>query len=406
MNPALFGDTFREFIVTDAMANKTGTPLEEHWRWNLYQYGTCTIYVVSGCVIVCPLVQKRNYKSKQRQKILIVDGLSLIFCLLRSINLLFAFRQGTVATSCLIFFWATGTVFLLTTLAVFLFILWSTTKLEPMIWHLKNTLAIAMIVVVNVILAVCKEIAFNFSISKDISTLMTNLLLMCSLVNGTVFLTVGICLCGTFKKMTKNRRPSIRLVKDSTKRKTIQTKVVHTDVENFNSMVRKLRFIAFLSFLMFGIYFYTNIKLLIIHNYPDKYVINEIEVFSVELSIRIIEISVTILIFCVGFFSPQHKEAAMQWIRSLSQSRSHEELSTRRTNSVDSGRDTASDGKTRSGTLEACTSEFNNEVIVEMTSITTSKVCEYTYTDIVMSSSLKQDNKYLMVPGSLPQKEL
>lgn len=403
MNPAIFGDTFREFTLTDLQDGRNGTSAQgEAWRWNLYQYGSCTMFVVSGCVVVCPLLQKRNYKSKQRQKILVVDGLSLIFCLLRSINLLFAFKQGTVATACLLFFWAAGTTCLITTLAVFLFILWSTTKLEPMIWHLKNTLVIAVIIVVNVILVSCKEIALHFSISRRIFTLMTSILLCCSLANGIFFLIVGICFCGTFKKMTRNRRPSIRLVKDSTKRKSIQTTVVQTDVENFNSMVRKLRIIALLTFMMFAMNFYTNIKLLLQLNVSGQYNVNEVEFFSLELSVRIIEISFVVLIFCVGFFSPQHKEAAMQWIRSLSQSRSHEELSTRRTYSVDSGRETASDGKARSGTFEACLSETNNEIIAEITPMPASKVCDYTYSDILMSPSLKQDAKYLMVPSSYP----
>lgn len=381
--------------------NKT-LPENELFKWDLYQYGSCAFFVISGCIIVCPLLQKRNYKSKQRQKILVVDGLSLIFCLLRTISMLFAFRQGNVATGCVLFLWAAGTTFLITTLAVFLFILWSTTKLRPMVWHMKNTLVVALIIAVNVILVTCKEIAFSFSSSEGLHLFMVNLLLSSSLVNGTSFLIVGICFCGTFKKMTQNRRPSIRLVKDSHRRKTMQTKVVHTDVENFNSMVRKLRLVAFLTFVMFGFNSYTNIKLFILVNFPEKHHLNDVEIFSIEMSVRITEILIIILIFCVGFFSSQHKEAAMQWIRSLSQSKSHEELSNRYNYSVDSCQDTASDGKVRSGTLEVCNNEYNNDTTDAITIIQESKGCESACTDSLISSSLKQDSNYLMVPSSFP----
>ena len=403
MNAAIYGDTFREFIFNDLLISRNETlPDKELVNWNLYQYGSCTLFVIAGCIVVCPLLQKRNYKSKQRQKILVVDGLSLIFCLIRSISLLFAFRQGNVATACLLFFWSLGTAFLITTLIVFLFILWSTTKLQPMLWHMKNTLVIALVVAVNLILVTCKELAFSFSFSKTICSLMSNLLLSASLINGTCFLVVGICFCGTFKKMTRNRRPSIRLVKDSNKRKNIRTKVVHTDVENFNTMVRKLRLIALLTFIMFGFNFYTNIKLIMSLNSPGKYHFNDIEIFCIEVSIRIMEILIVILIFCVGFLSPQHKEAAKQWIRRLSQSRSHEELSIKRTYSVDSGRETASDGKGRSGTLEACFSECNNEGASVLLPNHESKSYDCVSNDIIVSPSAKQDTNYLMVPNSLP----
>ena len=403
MNPPIYGDTFREFTFVSYPLNRNGTlPNNEVFKWNLYQYGSCAFLVISGCVIVCPLLQKRNYRSKQRQKILIVDGLSLIFCLLRTIAMLFAFRQGNVATACVLFLWAAGTTVLITTLTVFLFILWSTTKLEPMKWHLKNTLAVALIIAVNVILIACKEVAFSFSFSKVVHKFMVNLLLSSSLVNGLSFFIVSICFCGTFKRMTKNRRPSIRLVKDSNKRKTIQTKVVHTDVENFNSMFRKLRLIALLTFMMFGFNSYVNIKLIVLLNFTKKHHLHDMEIFSIEMSMRIIEISIIVLIFCVGFFSPQHKEAAMQWIRSLSQSRSHEDLPHRRTYSVDSCQDTASDVKLRSGTLDGCNNELNNDVTEDIIVIQESKGFESVCTSILISSSLKQDSNYLMVPSSCP----
>ena len=406
MNPPIYGDTFREFVVIDFPMHFNETLNEnELLRWNLYQYGCCTLFVIAGCIVVCPLLQKRNYKSKQRQKILVVDGMSLVFCLLRTISLLFAFGHGNVGTGCVLFLWAAGTAVLITTLAVFLFILWSTTKLEPMLWHIKNTFIIAGIVAVNLILVTCKEVAVSFSFSTTVHTFMTNLLLCSSLVNGASFLIISICFCGTFKKMTRNRRPSIRLVRDSNKRRKIQTKVVHTDVENFNSMVRKLRVIALLTLFLFGFNSYINIKLTILLNFPKTSHLSDVEIFSIEMSVRIMEISIIILIFCVGFFSPQHKEAAMQWIRSLSQSRSHEELSVKRTYSFDSCQDTAFDAKGRSGTLDCYNNDLSNGCSEDVIMMKDPKVSESLCADSLISSSLKQDSNYLMVPNSLSSKE-
>ena len=400
MKPAIYGDTFQEFLFNEYLNHTNKTQTKEGLKWNMYQYGTCAMFVIAGCVIVCPLLQRRNYKSKQRQKILVIDACSLLFCLLRCISLLFSFEQDTIATAIFLLTWSAGTTFLITSLAVFLFILWSTTKLEPMIWHFQNTLAIALIFTVNLVTIVFKELAMLFSYSRNIFTSMTNLLLVSSMVNGVFYLALGLCLCGTFKKMTRNRRPSIRLVKESAKLRFIRTKVVHTDVENFQTMVRKIRVIAVLTFLTFALNFYMNIRMLVFLNYTKQYRLNELEIYALEISARLIEISLTSLIFCIGFFSPQHKEAAKQWIRSWSISRSHEELSTRRTNSVDSGRDTASDAKSRAGTLDVCTTEINSETVADITPSPVSKHADNSSPENV--SLLKQDAKFLMVPSSLP----
>ena len=410
MKPAIYGDTYREFIFVKPLkrGNLTNITISnEEFKWTMYQYGSCTLFVVVGCIVLCPLLQRRNYKSKQRRKILIIDGLSLLFCLIRTVTLLFSYEQNHSATAAILFFWAVGTTFFVTALAVFLFILWSTTKLEPMIWRFRNTLAIAAIVASNLVTTICKELTLSFSYAENIHIWMVNLLLSSSIINDCFYLGLGICFCGTFKKMTRNRRPSIKLVKERAKVRFRQkrTKIVHTDIENFQSMIRKLRLIAFLVFMRFAVDMYINIKIMVTLNSPkNSYNLHDWEIFAVECTLRMIEILIISMIFCVGFFSPQHKEAAKQWIRNLSLTRSHEELSTRRTNSVDSGRDTASDGKLRAETLEMTVNEYMNEGTTENNgnSSATARSLDYALSDFMSASLTKQDAHYLMVPMSLP----
>lgn len=409
MKPAIYGDTYREFILVKPLkrGNLTNITISnEEFKWTMYQYGSCTLFVVLGCIVLCPLLQRRNYKSKQRRKILIIDVLSLLFCLIRTVTLLFSYEQNYAATAVILFFWAVGTTFFVTALAVFLFILWSTTKLEPMIWRFRNTLAIATIVASNLVTTICKELTLSFSYAENIHIWMVNLLLSSSVINDCFYLGLGICFCGTFKKMTRNRRPSIKLVRERAKVRfrQKQIKVVHTDVENFQSMIRKLRLVAFLVFMRFAVDVYINIKMMVTLNSPNSYKLHDWEIFAVECTLRVIEILIISMIFCVGFFSPQHKEAAKQWIRNLSLSRSHEELSTRRTNSVDSGRDTASDGKLRAETLEMTVNDYSNEPTTEnnANSSANARSIDYPFSEFMSASLTKQDAHYLMVPNTLP----
>ena len=409
MNPSLYGDSFFEFFIAlnAKKQNLTITNQEEETViWIVYQYSMCSLFVLAGCIILLPLLQKRNYKSKHRKQILLVDALLLLLCISRAVALLFSCSNNPVGTGFVIFLWAAGSTLLIVSLALFLFILWSTTKLRSIAWKFKNSLALASLLCSHLLTVSLKEVSMFVIESENIRDWTINFLLVLSLVSGFLYFGLGFYCCGTYRQMNQNREPSIRLVRESMSSEMSQMKVVHTDVKNFRNMVQKLRIVALVAFLKFAITFYVNAKLLWIYNSSGDHELYNWEFWGLEIAMRILELVMVMLIFCVGFFSPQHKEAARQWIRGFSISRSHDDLSTRRTMSFDSNRETISDTRSRTGTLTVDTgySDNSNETVslsVDTVSFSVPKMGDYFHPNLTTGSSSKQDARYLMVPTGL-----
>ncbi len=412
MHSLIYGESFYRTLLSmhEADGNSTTTS-EQHApaKWDIYQYGMCSLFVLTGCLVLCPLLQKRNYKSKQRKRILLVDALLLLLCLSRSVTLLFSYNQNLITTRCMIFLWAFGSTLMMTSLTVFLFILRSTTRLEVMVWKMRNTLVVTLVIVSNFLAMLLKEIIVLYSGPSSIRDWMVNFLLVLSSLIGLLYFSLGLYFCGTFRRINRNRRPSIRLVRETSGSKQSMSRVVHTDAKSYRSMVVKLRLLAALTFIKFAVEFYSNIKLMVILNSLENIPVSEWEEWVIEILTRMVELATTIVVFCVGFFSSQHKEAARQWIRSLSISKSHDDLTARRTMSGDSIRDTQSEERSRTATLtlDPSLSDKSNETVGSSLGSGSAhspliRTSDCGFPDMKTGTCLKQDSKYLMVPTAFP----
>eukprot|EP00794_Sanderia_malayensis_P007471 gene7471-8300_t len=426
MNPPMYGDSYFKLYLAmqdgNIIENSTSTASKETAgiNWDVYQYVMCSLFILDGCLVLCPLLQKRNYKSKQRKRILLIDGMLLLLCLSRVVTLLFSYNQSSIATGSLIFLWAFGSSLMAVSLTVFLFILRSTTRLEAITWKFKYTVVLVLEMATNMLDMVIKDVIVFRANSAATRAWMVNFLLILSLVNCFTYFVLGMYFCGTYRRMNQNRKPSIRLIKEtstsSSSGSRTSSKIVHADARNFRSMVLKLRLLALLMFLEFAINFYMNVKILIVFNSAyeenDSLHIPNWEVWGMEVSTRTIELIMIVTVFCVGFFSSQHKEAAKQWIRGLSLTRSNDELSARRTTSLDSAKDTLGEERNRACTLtvDVALSDYSNETlpssldeVIPLQQPAQKSKNVYVYPDTLEAGTLiKQNANYLMVPNSVP----
>ena len=316
---SIFGGSAYSRILLFSLKNDKNIQRISQWssaaEWVIYRYVFFGGFVLLGCICLYPLLRKNNFKSKQRRKILYVDTLLIFITSMRALSLVISTSNTFFISHLLLFIWCLSTSCIVIALLVFLFILQSTTSLEPLSWKKRNTVGLVATIFIQILLIAFSEFTLYFNTVPWSAYFMC----FCSMFEAICFLTLA---CGYLKnseRMIINRKPSIRLVREKVcLRLSVSSSTGENEMRNFRIMVRQLRCISLCLLIHSLTIIFASSRLFSILHKSPLWSISKMEIIIIEYILRITEILTLALLFSVGFFSPQHREAARQWIRRFS----------------------------------------------------------------------------------------